>query len=152
VTDTARAESPTALELPTYLVFYDGVCAYCDSAVRQLVKTDRKHMLRYASLQGDTAASLRSRWPKQFPEGRISSMVFIDSSSGDAVVYTRARAIRHIFEVLGLKARRPKWLHRTPMWLADLGYRLFAATRYRRFGKFDECQIPPAESRDLFLP
>lgn len=139
-------------ELPTFLVFYDGVCAYCDSAVRQLVKTDRKRLLRYASLQGEMAAALRQRWPKHFPEGRISSMVFIDSSSGEPVLYTRARAIRHIFEVLGLKPRKPWWLHRSPLWAADLGYRLFAATRYRRFGKFDHCQIPPAESRELFLP
>lgn len=148
---TGASVAATA-ELPPYVAFYDAVCVYCDGAVQQLAKADRKGVLRYASLQGETAAALRSRWPKHFPKDRISSMVFVDSSGFEPVLYTRAEGIRRIFDVLTIKPDKPRWLHRTPLWMANLGYRMFAATRYRRFGRFDECKVPEPELANRFLP
>ncbi|MFO1023314.1 MAG: DCC1-like thiol-disulfide oxidoreductase family protein, partial [Planctomycetales bacterium] len=42
----------------TCIVFFDGVCGLCDSMVNFLILRDRKHCLRYAPLQGETAAKL----------------------------------------------------------------------------------------------
>lgn len=151
-TAAAPGTSTSTTDLPVYVAFYDAVCVYCDRAVRQLIKADKRQLLRYAPLQGDTAASLRAQWPKQFPEGRIASMVFFDRSGGEPVLHLRAAGIRRIFEVLGVAPDKPRWLHRTPRWLADLGYRAFAATRYRRFGKYDACKLPDPELAHLFLP
>ena len=38
------------------LVFFDGVCALCDGSVRFLIGEDRTGLLRFAPLQGETAA------------------------------------------------------------------------------------------------
>lgn len=40
------------------IVFFDGVCNICNHSVNTLLKLDRKGKLRYASLQGELAASL----------------------------------------------------------------------------------------------
>jgi predicted DCC family thiol-disulfide oxidoreductase YuxK len=38
-----------------------------------------------------------------------------------------------------------------PSPLADLLYRVVARNRYRIFGRFDACQIPPPGGRERFL-
>jgi predicted DCC family thiol-disulfide oxidoreductase YuxK len=39
-----------------------------------------------------------------------------------------------------------------PVWLADFFYGIIARVRYRVFGKYDHCPVPPAEDRSRFLP
>ena len=46
---------------PPRIVLYDGVCGLCDKLVQFLVARDRNRLLRYAPLQGDTAARLRAQ-------------------------------------------------------------------------------------------
>jgi predicted DCC family thiol-disulfide oxidoreductase YuxK len=38
-----------------------------------------------------------------------------------------------------------------PVGLSDAMYRVIAQNRYRRFGKFDSCPVPPREWRERFL-
>ena len=49
------------------IVLFDGVCVFCDAAVHWLTARDPQGLLRYAALQGGTAAELRGRHP-QIPE------------------------------------------------------------------------------------
>ena len=143
----------TALpDLPPYVVFFDGVCAYCDGAVKWLLHKDKEGILAFAPLQGETAARMRVTFPREFPEGTPDSMVFVDSTSGAPVLHRRASGARRIAEVMQLKTGKPAWLYRLPLPLADLGYRLFAATRYRRFGKFNTCTVPDPAQAHRFLP
>ena len=38
-----------------------------------------------------------------------------------------------------------------PTFLLDAGYRMVARSRYRTFGRYDVCPVPPPEHRDLFI-
>ena len=49
-----RAGEPELESLPARIVFFDGVCAFCDHAVRWLQARDPRGRFHFAPLQGDT--------------------------------------------------------------------------------------------------
>lgn len=127
------------------LVLYDGVCGLCARSVRWILRHERDHALRFAPLQGPTAAALRARFPS-IPE-TIDTVVYVD---GDRA-HLRSKAFLHLARHL----RAPwRWAHAfrwLPGFLLDLGYRLIAAIRYRVWGKLDACELPAPEQRVRFL-
>ena len=52
---TDTASRPGASAGP--VLFFDGVCGLCDRTVTWLFEHDRRHVLRFAPLQGETAKS-----------------------------------------------------------------------------------------------
>lgn len=135
-----------ATDLPPRIVLFDGVCGLCHGLVRLLVRIDRDRVLRYAPLQGDTAALLRSLYP-QIPND-IDTAVLVE----DGVVYLRSRAVIATCRGLGWPWRALSVLSWLPSFVTDAVYRLVARVRYRVFGKLDACAIPAPEQRELFLP
>jgi predicted DCC family thiol-disulfide oxidoreductase YuxK len=127
------------------VVLYDGVCGLCARSVRWILRHERDHALRFAPLQGATAAAMRARYPT-IPE-ELDSVVYID---GDRA-YLRSKAFLHVARHLRAPWRwayRLRWL---PGFVLDLGYRLVARLRYRVWGKHDTCELPAPEQRARFL-
>ena len=132
-------------ELPPRIVLYDGVCGLCSAAVRFLVKRDHGRALRYAPLQGETAARLRAMHP-QIPEN-LETVVFVE----DGRVHLRSKAFLYVSKYLTRPWRWGYWFRWLPAFLLDLGYRLIARVRYRLWGKKEHCEIPAPQERALFL-
>jgi predicted DCC family thiol-disulfide oxidoreductase YuxK len=132
--------------LPDRLVLYDGVCGFCNAGVQWLLGRDKAGCLRYAPLQGPTAAAMRARFPA-IPAD-IDTIVFIEGGE----VHLRSRAAFRIASHLPAPWRWLKGFGLLPVALTDFGYRIVAAVRYRIWGKLDACRIPAASERALFLP
>jgi predicted DCC family thiol-disulfide oxidoreductase YuxK len=49
-------------------------------------------------------------------------------------------------------AKALSWVRFLPAWLTDFFYGIVARTRYRIFGKYDHCPLPPEGDRARFLP
>ncbi|MCX5744752.1 MAG: DCC1-like thiol-disulfide oxidoreductase family protein [Proteobacteria bacterium] len=128
------------------IVLYDGSCGLCHKSVKWLLRREADGELRYAPLQGDTAAALRARHPT-IPT-TLESVVLVD---GDRV-FLRSKvflqAARHL--------RAPwRWAYHFrwfPAFVLDLGYRLVARLRYRIWGRADVCDLPSPDKRARFLP
>ncbi len=126
------------------ILFFDGVCGFCNHTVNWILRRDRSHRIQFAPLQGATAekyvpAALREN---------LSTLVF-HTPGGD---YTRTTAVCRILMTLG----GFWWLCGAMLWLIpsplrDLGYRFIAKIRYRLFGKHESCRIPTADERSRFL-
>jgi len=132
--------------LPPRLVLYDGVCGLCSLSVRALVRLDVDRKLRYAPLQGKTAARLRLLYPS-IPT-KLDSFVYIN----ETLVSLRSRAFVHMAKQFHYPWRAFSWLWVIPSPLADLFYRVIAKFRYRLWGKTEHCEIPSPRDRELFLP
>jgi predicted DCC family thiol-disulfide oxidoreductase YuxK len=145
----AEALASLPSELPPRLVLFDGVCGFCDDAVQWLLAHDPAGRLRFAPLQGETAARLRRLHP-EIPTD-LDSMVFVESDAGRSRVYLRSQAIFRTCAELTGPWRRLAWLRFLPRALSDAGYGIFARNRYRWFGKLDACRIPDTEERQRFL-
>jgi predicted DCC family thiol-disulfide oxidoreductase YuxK len=133
------------------LVFYDGLCGLCDRFVRFLVSRDAEGRLRFAPLQGDVARrTLVARGCD--PADLDTVYVVADWNTPHERVLERSTAVLHALGQLG----RP-WSalaavgRRVPRPLADALYRFTARNRYRLFGRFDTCPLPPQEWQDRFV-
>lgn len=130
------------------LVLYDGVCGFCDRAVRWLLRRDGGRLV-YAPLQGRTAAALRVRHP-EIPEA-LETLVYVESRGGVEQVFLESAAIFRLAAQLTGPWRGLAWLHWLPRRLTDFAYRQFVRRRYRLFGRLDACRIPVPEERRRFL-
>lgn len=131
------------------MLLYDGVCGFCNWAVRTVLRFDRHGSLRFAALDSEFARAIIDRHPAIED---VDSVVFVEhpGQPGERVAVRSAAALR-VVDYLGgpwtlLKATRV-----LPAPLRDRLYDSFAAVRYRVFGKYDSCPIPPPEVRDRFL-
>ena len=90
--------------LPARLVLYDGVCVVCNRAVQWLLKLDRSALLRFAPLQGETAAGVRQRHP-EIPEN-LDRIVYVENGDGQERVSWHSEAIFRICRDL----EAPSWV------------------------------------------
>jgi predicted DCC family thiol-disulfide oxidoreductase YuxK len=127
------------------IVFFDGVCGLCNTSVDFLIARDRRRVLRYAPLQGETAAARLD--PRDIES--LKSIVLADCDG----VHRQSTAIVRTLRHLGGGWKLAGWLLWViPRPLRNIGYRFVSANRYRLFGKKDACRMPTPEERALFLP
>lgn len=138
----------TAIDaLPPRVLFFDGVCVFCNWAVQTAMRLDRDKRFRYAALQGETAEKVRAAFPEMPHE--IETLVYVEDGKR---IYLRSRGIVRAARELPYPWRALSWFRFVPAPIADLFYRAFAGLRYRLFGKYEACKIPTPEERALFLP
>lgn len=126
------------------IVFFDGICGFCNQSVNFLMARDTHRKLKFAPLQGETA---RERLPENLWQD-VNTLVF----HRDGATYVRSAAVVRILLTIGgvwSVAGMMLWL--IPLPLRDLGYRVVARLRYRIFGKRDACRLPTAEDRGAML-
>lgn len=128
------------------MLFYDGVCAMCNAIVRWMLRVDRNQVFHFAPLQGETARLARERHPA-FP-AQIETVVYLRQGE----VFVRSRAAVKAMAELPYPAKALSWFRFLPTWLTDFFYGIVARIRYRIFGKYDHCPLPPANQRSRFLP
>ncbi len=128
------------------LVLFDGVCGLCDRLVQWLIDHDPEARLRFAPLQGATAAALREAHP-ELP-ATIDTLVFVEQGK----ISLRSTAVFAIARHLPSPWSSVRVLGVLPRWFTDLGYRAVAAVRYRIWGRFDACRLPTSDRQSRFLP
>lgn len=141
---------PDLLQLPARCVYFDGVCNFCNGAVRWLIARDPNARLHFGSLQGETAQRLRSRHP-EFPSD-LDTMVLCETAEDGERLYLKSEAVLRIAAQLAGPWRRIAWLRCLPRALRDFAYDRFARNRYRMFGRLDACPIPSPDERARFVP
>jgi predicted DCC family thiol-disulfide oxidoreductase YuxK len=128
------------------LVLYDGECGLCDRTVQFLLRHDKKGVLNYAPLQGETAR------PFVGAEPALETMLLVERlADGSTRVSARSRGVFRTLAKLGGFWRVVSWLRILPGFLTDLGYRLVARHRIQLFGRVDACRVPDPENRQRFL-
>ncbi len=127
------------------VVFYDGECGLCDWLVKFLIKHDKTHRIRYATLQGETATRLMGS--PQGPSGNWSVKLLDDKGLHDA----STAALRSVIHAggMGKLAALLLWVPRP---IREVVYRWIARNRYRWFGTVDACLVPTPALKQRFLP
>lgn len=127
------------------IVFFDGVCGFCNASINWLLLRDPAGKLAFAPLQGVTAGELL---PTQDRE-QLHSLVFWTPDG----LYRKTNAVVRILWLLGgIWSFLGTMLWLIPRPIRDLGYNLVARNRYRIAGKKETCRIPSPEERSRFLP
>lgn len=112
------------------VLFFDGTCALCSSTVQWALRHDRRGVLRFAPLGGETHRQLGS--PGADQNGSTLILVW------DGEVFMRsAGAVRMLWALGGLWGVVGALIWIVPRPLRDAGYRFVAGRRHRWFGFSD---------------
>ncbi len=129
------------------VVFYDGGCGFCHSAVRFLAVRDRRGRLRFAPRGGPLfertfSAEEREAFPASMIVRTVDGKTLL-KSTGTAYLLQR---LGGWWGVLGLK------LWAIPRPLRDAAYAVVARVRHRLAAKPDGvCPVLPAALRSRFV-
>ncbi|TDB68889.1 thiol-disulfide oxidoreductase DCC family protein [Arundinibacter roseus] len=127
------------------VVYFDGVCNLCNSAVNFLIDRDKKKRLSFASLQSEAGVAILRK--QGLPTDTYDSFLFL---KGDQL-YTKSDAVLEVVRILGSGWQLLYIFKVIPRTLRDPLYTWVAARRYRWFGKRAECRLPTPELRARFL-
>lgn len=126
------------------VVYFDGVCGLCNRFVDFGLRYDRQRRLRFAPIQGETAAQ---RLPSDLATDPTTIVLEEDGN-----LRFRSDAILRILHLLGGGWRLLGTFRIIPRPLRDVIYDWIARNRYSWFGKRDTCRLPTPEEREAFLP
>jgi predicted DCC family thiol-disulfide oxidoreductase YuxK len=130
------------------VLLYDGVCGFCNKTVQMILDNDRRGTMRFAALQSDYGRAVVERHPEL---RGVDSVVFVENDAEGERVHTRSDAALKVASYLGGLWKVFLCAYVVPRPARDYLYDLFARNRYRLFGKFDQCMLPPASARARFL-
>lgn len=122
-----------------WIVLFDGECGLCSRSVRLLGRLDRRGVLWFAPLQGETARTLGVTAPGH----RDGTVVVVREDGGTVRRFERGDAVLELAEVLGWPWRALQVLRLVPRRLRDLAYDFVARRRRDWFGAAAAC-TPPA--------
>ena len=133
------------------VLLYDGLCGFCDRTVQFVLARDPDGPMRFATLQGEFAASvLRDR-----PALRdIDSLILIEPSGDDSAPMIRTRSDaaialgRYIGGGWSVIARLARL---APAPLRDAAYDLFARHRHRFFRRLASCRMSTSSTVHRFI-
>lgn len=138
------APAPPQVNATHPVVYFDGVCGMCNVAVNFLMGIDRHARLRFAPLQGTTAA-------QNVPQADRESLKSIVLQSGGQTWRNSSALVRVLWTVGGLWRVPAALLWVVPRPLRDAGYAFVSANRYRLLGQKEVCRLPTPEERARFL-
>jgi predicted DCC family thiol-disulfide oxidoreductase YuxK len=131
------------------VLLYDGVCGFCNKSVQMILGHDRRGEMRFAALQSGYGLRVVERHPEL---RGVDSVVFVEeTTSGGERIFVRSDAALKVAAYLGGFWKLFLAARVMPRRLRDYFYDLFARNRYRLFGRYDTCLLPPPEVRARFL-
>ncbi|MBS1690428.1 MAG: thiol-disulfide oxidoreductase DCC family protein [Bacteroidetes bacterium] len=135
--------SVIAAERP--ILFFDGVCNFCNSTINFIIRHDKKELFLFAALQSEKGRELlrHIKQDEALPQSVILSYKGRIYEKSDAVLQT-ARLLGGVWSLLLIG-------HILPRFVRDSIYNFIARRRYRWFGKRDACMVPSPAVRARFL-
>jgi predicted DCC family thiol-disulfide oxidoreductase YuxK len=131
------------------LLLYDGSCGFCASTVQFVLRRDvRKKTLRFASLQGETGASIRRRHPQL---DAADSVVWLDDADDASPRVRSAAALRVLSYLGGVWAAAAVVAGVVPVAVRDQVYDLVARHRHRLSRNDPACVVPTPDERARFI-
>lgn len=127
------------------IVFFDGVCNFCNYWVNFAIKRDKEKRLKFASLQGEYAKKILP--PLGINQTLVDSVVLVDNGK----VYTQSSAAFRICKYLDGGWKLGYGLMVIPKIIRDFFYGFIARNRYRWFGKKESCMVPGPGIKERFL-
>jgi len=130
-------------------LLFDGVCNFCNGAVRFIAANDPAGRFAFLPLQSPRARALLGRDDRVFARaaGAPETVVLLDGGRR----YERSDAALHVALYLRFPWPLAFAAVLIPRAWRDAAYDLIARNRYLIFGKQDVCPLPPPALRERFL-
>jgi predicted DCC family thiol-disulfide oxidoreductase YuxK len=128
------------------IILFDGVCNLCNSAVKFVIKHDKKDVFRFVALQSDLGRE-------------ILNYIGIDAKNIDSIVlyepgvayYYKSDAALQIARSLDGLFSFGTVFKIIPTGIRNYLYDYIAKNRYEWYGKKESCMVPTPELKIKFL-
>lgn len=127
------------------VIFFDGVCNYCNAMTNFVIRQDKKKIFKFAALQSNAGQQVLKEW-KLSPE-EFDSFLMLDKGK----LYSKSTAALRVANKLPWYWKWSQLFWILPKFIRDGAYNIIARNRYKWFGKKDQCMIPTPEVRERFL-
>tara|TARA_X000000368_G_C23029164_1_gene711640 strand:+ start:1640 stop:2044 length:405 start_codon:yes stop_codon:yes gene_type:complete len=128
------------------IIFFDGICNFCNGIVDFIWKNNSKRNLYYSSLQSSYA---KKKFNKiGISEIQLNTIYFFDGNK----IYTKSSAVFRI--LLNLDKAYPvfgKIGLLIPKFISNFFYDIIARYRYRIMGIRKTCRVPNKDEKSFFL-
>lgn len=151
--ENTEISSPSgARKIPgKHVLFYDGVCGLCNHFTQVVIDADKNGEFAYAPLQSDFAREVLTAHGKN-PENLDTVYLLADYGTPKEKLYRKSGAALYIGKQLnGLTRIAATLAGLIPAPIRDWGYDRVASIRYKLFGKYDTCMIPPPDVKERFI-
>jgi predicted DCC family thiol-disulfide oxidoreductase YuxK len=148
---TKHADDLHQPSIGKHIVFFDGVCGFCNRFIQVLLEKDKQDAFHFASLQSEFANATLAK--KGINSADLNTVYIIANygtdkekvlNKSDAIVFAAGQLdwwIRPFATIFGF----------FPKPLRNFGYDIVAKIRYRLFGKLEHCMLPSPEARAKFI-
>jgi predicted DCC family thiol-disulfide oxidoreductase YuxK len=127
------------------IVFFDGICNFCDASVNFVIDRDPQKTFQFASLQSDFGQAFlkeNNRATEDFDSIILWQNGRIFDKSDAALEISKKLSggwpVFYLFKIL-------------PKSFRDFFYDMIAKNRYVLFGKMDACRLPTPEMKERFV-
>ena len=128
------------------IVFFDGVCNFCNGTVDFIWKKNKKRNLYYASLQSEFAKE--NLLNSGVRDVNLKTIYYKEGQK----VYKKSQAVLRILKNLdGIYPLLANVALIIPKVISDYFYDIIARNRYSIMGKADSCRIPSKDEQEYFL-
>lgn len=142
--ETVKSQ-PGRLEAGRAVVLFDGTCRLCNGWATFIIQQDKERRLTLSAVQSPEGQALL-KWAG-LPQDAFNTIVLVE----DDRFYVRSDAM---FRIIAHLPARWHWLllgRLFPKVIRDWLYDRIALNRYRIFGRYDACRLPPADHAERFL-
>lgn len=126
------------------IIFFDGLCNFCNSFINLLLRIDKKGLLRFSPLQSEMGQEISN-------ELKLNPTPETVVALKNRQLYTNSDVTLQIIRSLGGGWRILEPIFLLPKGFRDSIYQIIAKNRYAWFGKREACRIPTPEERDRFI-
>jgi len=136
------------------LMFYDGLCGFCNASVQWLLKHDKHDRFRFAPQHSAFAGEVLARHgidQAQMLKNNSVYLVMNLGASGERVLQRSDVTVQCLFSLGGSWKALGYAFQIVPKVIRDAGYTVIAKNRFRLAGRYDVCPVPSAEQRAKFL-
>ena len=127
------------------VVLFDGVCKLCAAWVKFLIRFDRKHRFKLATVQSPEGQAILAWYG--FPTDFYQTMLLVEG----AEIYTKSAAFLRVMGRLPLPWPLACVAWPIPYFIRDWLYDRIALNRYKLFGRYQVCMVPDMDHDSRFL-
>lgn len=127
------------------IIFFDGICNFCNSSVNFIIKRDKKNYFLFSSLQSEYSQNFLTK--NNFPKNNFDSIILIENNK----LYRKSTAALKIAGHLSGLWKLSYVFIIIPPFVRDFFYDILAKNRYKWFGKKEVCMIPDEKIKRKFL-
>ena len=127
------------------VILFDGVCKLCNGWAKFIIKYDKQHLFKLASVQSEQGQALLKFF--EMPTNQFDTMLLIDNTN----LYTKTTAFFNVIKRLPYRFRWVLVFVIIPTPVRNWLYDRIALNRYQLFGKHSHCQILQDNDKNRFL-